>query len=94
MQLANTDSPSLLATCSLQRESKFAAAYAAGIHKTRYWEVMYEDSMDLIAKLPQLAALIYRRSFKDGQFISPLPHLDWAANLSHMMGVCFHCVWC
>ena len=26
----------------------------------RYWEPVYEDSMDLIAKLPGIAAAIYR----------------------------------
>ena len=70
----------------MQKDSKFAAAYASGLHKSKYWEPVYEDSMDLIAKLPELAALIYRRTFKGGAYIAPDPHLDWAANLSHMMG--------
>jgi len=26
----------------------------------RYWEPVFEDSMDLIAKLPTIAATIYR----------------------------------
>eukprot|EP00887_Chlorella_sp_A99_P005898 scaffold1.g5898.t1 len=46
---------------ALQTESKFTKAYAAGVHKSKYWETIYEDSMDLIAKLPELAAMIYRR---------------------------------
>ena len=46
-----------------QSQSKFAAAYAAGVNKAKYWETIYEDSMDLIAKLPELAALVYRRSY-------------------------------
>jgi citrate synthase len=50
----------MLGPAALQTESKFAAAYAAGTHKSKYWGAVYEDSMDLIAKLPQLAALIYR----------------------------------
>lgn len=44
--------------------------------------------MDLIAKLPQIAAMIYRKEFKGGDFIEPHPQLDWAANLSYMMGGC------
>eukprot|EP00983_Pelagomonas_calceolata_P096429 1158127-Pelagomonas_calceolata.AAC.12 len=47
--------------------------------------MMYEDSMNLIAKLPQIAAMIYRKEFKNGDFIEPHPQLDWAANLSYMM---------
>eukprot|EP00798_Chlamydomonas_sp_ICE-L_P005115 gene5115-34918_t len=46
------------------KESKFAKAYADGLHKSKYWEPVYEDSMDLIAKLPEIAALIYRKNFK------------------------------
>ncbi|MEW5299510.1 MAG: hypothetical protein WDW38_004452 [Sanguina aurantia] len=71
---------------TLQRESKFAAAYAGGIHKSKYWDPVYEDSMDLIAKLPELAAMIYRKSYKGGKYIEADPTLDWAANLAHMMG--------
>ncbi len=54
------------AICALQSESKFAKAYAKGIHKNDYWEYVYEDSVDLIAKLPTIAASIYRHSFHDG----------------------------
>ncbi|KAF5834670.1 citrate synthase [Dunaliella salina] len=71
---------------ALQRDSKFAHSYAIGVHKSKYWEMMYEDSMNLIAKLPQIAAMIYRKEFKNGDFIEPHPQLDWAANLSYMMG--------
>ena len=73
---------------ALQPASKFAAAYQSGLHKSKYWEVAYEDSMDLIAKLPGLAAAIYRRSFRAGA--APLPpapaSLDWAANFGHLLG--------
>jgi len=51
--------PSTPSTC-LQPTSKFAEAYSAGIHKTKYWEPIYEDSLNLIAKLPAIAAHIYR----------------------------------
>lgn len=76
----------------LQKDSKFAAAYMAGLHKAKYWEVVYEDSMDLVAKLPSLAAMVYRRTYKGRDYIAPDPKLDWAANLSHMMGT-WHDPW-
>ena len=44
--------------CGAQTDSKFFKAYAAGLHKSKYWEPFYEDTMDLIAKLPELAALV------------------------------------
>ena len=42
--------------------------------------------MDLLAKLPHMAALIYRHKFKDGQMIKSDESLDWAANYAHMLG--------
>lgn len=74
------------AVLSLQTNSEFAAAYTRGIHKSEYWKPYFEDSMDLIAKLPAIASLIYRRTYHGGQTIEADPALDWAGNLSHMMG--------
>ena len=74
-----------------QPASQFAAAYARGVPKTKYWEYAYEDSMDLIAKLPGVAAHIYRATYHGGKHIGLKPDLDWAANLSHMMGACPCC---
>lgn len=75
------------AVLSLQPGSRFAKAYAAGLHKSRYWEPFYEDSLDLIAKLPSIAAAIYRRTYHGEETGLPAnPALDWAANLAHMMG--------
>ena len=48
------------AIAALQSESKFAQAYAKGVHKSTYWEYIYEDAMNLLAKLPTIAATIYR----------------------------------
>eukprot|EP01017_Pseudomicrothorax_dubius_P017503 TRINITY_DN1970_c0_g1_i1.p1 TRINITY_DN1970_c0_g1~~TRINITY_DN1970_c0_g1_i1.p1 ORF type:complete len:452 (+),score=100.14 TRINITY_DN1970_c0_g1_i1:38-1393(+) len=70
----------------LQRNSKFAAAYRSGVNKSKYWESTYEDSLDLIAKIPTIAALIYRNIYKNGQIIQPDPNLDWAGNYAHMLG--------
>ncbi|KAK9857564.1 hypothetical protein WJX84_011472 [Apatococcus fuscideae] len=71
---------------ALQPESNFAAAYEKGINKMQYWDPVYEDTMNLIAKLPALAATIYRNVYKGGELIEADPNLDWAANLAHMMG--------
>lgn len=58
----------------------------AGIHKTKYWEPVYEDSMNLLGKLPGIAATIYNNTYKGGKQIPMDPNLDWAANLAVMMG--------
>eukprot|EP00897_Mesotaenium_endlicherianum_P010696 jgi/Mesen1/9655/ME000671S09021 len=71
---------------ALQTESLFAKAYREGINKTKYWEPVYEDSMNVIAALPSLAAMIYRRIYKQNKMIDADPGLDYAANFSHMLG--------
>jgi citrate synthase len=70
----------------LQTESEFAKAYASGIHKSKYWEPYFEDTMNLLARLPTIAAMIYRRTYAGGDYIKADPKLDWAGNLAHMMG--------
>lgn len=74
------------AVLALQTESVFAAAYRKGISKKDYWDPMYEDVMNLIARLPRVAAYIYRRLYKNNVHIEPDPKLDWAANFAHMLG--------
>ncbi len=71
---------------ALQTESQFAKKYAAGLSKKDYWEAVFDDSMDLIARLPRVAAYIYRRKYKFGDHIQPNGLLDWAGNFAHMMG--------
>nr|XP_049464380.1 probable citrate synthase 2, mitochondrial isoform X1 [Anopheles coluzzii] len=75
------------AVTALNHESKFAKAYSEGVHKSKYWEYVYEDSMDLIAKLPVIAATIYRNTYRDGKGIGAIdPKKDWSANFTKMLG--------
>ena len=71
---------------ALQTESRFALEYAKGMNKKDYWQYTYDDSMDLIARLPRVAAYIYRRKYKNNQHIHPNGLLDWSGNLAYMMG--------
>lgn len=75
-----------MAILAMQTESVFAAAYRKGLHKNDYWDPMYEDVMNLIARLPRVAAYIYRKTYKNNVHIEPDPKLDWGANFSHMLG--------
>ncbi|MBN2805855.1 MAG: citrate (Si)-synthase [Prolixibacteraceae bacterium] len=74
------------AIISMATESVFQKAYRSGVNKKYYWDFIYDDVMNLIAKLPRIAAYIYRRNFHKGHHIEPNPQLDWAGNLAHMMG--------
>jgi citrate synthase len=76
-----------IAMLALQKDSKFQAAYDAGMKKDEYWEVALEDSLDLVAKIPVVAAIIYRRTFADGKVPAYDSKLDWAGNYAQMLGV-------
>ena len=76
----------VVAIMALQTESQFAKRYSDGLSKKDYWEAVFDDSMDLIARLPRVAAYIYRRKYKNGEHIQPNGLLDWSANFAHMMG--------
>ncbi|MEL6669628.1 MAG: citrate (Si)-synthase [Bacteroidota bacterium] len=71
---------------AMQKDSVFMRRYAEGMHKTEYWDAYYEDTMNLLARLPRIAAYIYRRTFHNGQHIAPDHTLDWAANFAQMLG--------
>lgn len=76
------------AILSMQRESIFAKNYAAGkFNKMTCWEDMYEDANNLLAKLPTIAAYIYRMKYKGDTPIASCPDLDWGGNFAHMMGI-------
>ncbi|MFK7776379.1 MAG: citrate (Si)-synthase [Saprospiraceae bacterium] len=76
-----------IAIVSLQNKSIFAQRYAKGMSKNDYWDAMYEDTMNLIAMLPRVAAYIYRRTYHNGDHIAPDLTLDWGGNFAHMLGV-------
>jgi citrate synthase len=75
------------AVMALQTESVFAKAYRDGtVKKNEYWVPTLEDSLNLIARIPEVCALIYRNTFHDGKRIAPDHSKDWSANFAHMMG--------
>ena len=45
-----------IAVTALESESKFAKAYAQGVAKKEYWNYTFEDSLDLLGKLPIIAS--------------------------------------
>ncbi|MBI9033831.1 MAG: citrate (Si)-synthase [Bacteroidales bacterium] len=74
------------AIMTLQRESFFVKKYQHGIRKEDYWDPTYEDGMNLIAKLPEIASYIYWKLYREGNRIQSNPNLDMAGNFAHMMG--------
>lgn len=75
------------AIVAMQRESVFVQRYNQGMHRNDYWDPTYEDSMNLLAKLPGIAAYIYRMKYRSDTIIPPDPNLDFGGNFAHMMGI-------
>jgi len=75
------------ATLALQNESIFAAKYHS-MKKDEYWEAALEDSLNLTAKLPIIAAFIYRMKYF-GETSKPKynPKQDYGLNFARMMKV-------
>ncbi len=71
----------------MQRESVFVRRYNDGISKMDYWEPTYDDALNLLAKLPAIAAYIFRMKYRGDTPIAPDPELDWGGNFAHMMGI-------
>ncbi len=70
----------------MQHESEFARRYSE-MAKTEYWEAALEDALNILARIPGIAAGMYRMRYDKGERIPPDPGLDWAANYVHMLGL-------
>jgi citrate synthase len=71
----------------LEKESLFSKRYSEGLRKEEYWDPTYEDSLNIVAWVPEIAAYIYRKKFKDGRKIPADYTLDWAGNFANMLGI-------
>lgn len=74
------------AIMALQPQSLFAKAYLEGVPKSQYWEYFLEDSLNLTAKIPKIAAFIYCWKYKNGKIETNDPNLDWSASFAQMIG--------
>lgn len=77
-----------IGTLALQPMSTFAQQYRQGVNKAKYWEAMFDDIINVTAKVSKVAALIFSNCYRDGQDLPDLDNdtLDYGAKLSHMMG--------
>eukprot|EP01090_Pellita_catalonica_P013835 TRINITY_DN336_c0_g1_i2.p1 TRINITY_DN336_c0_g1~~TRINITY_DN336_c0_g1_i2.p1 ORF type:complete len:304 (-),score=49.00 TRINITY_DN336_c0_g1_i2:66-977(-) len=69
-----------------QGNSKFAKAYQEGVNKRELWKYAYEDALDLIAFLPEIAGQIYVNTYKNGEKQTVESGLDWSAKYARLMG--------
>ena len=76
------------AVLAMEGGSKFVAAYHSGTTKDNYWSSALDDALDLTARLPVIAAYIYRLKFF-GETRKPKynSRQDYGTNFARMMGV-------
>lgn len=84
-----------MSVLAMQEKSLFAREYASGkLSKAEMWQPALEDACNLIAMLPEIAALIYRYACRGEcppSILDPLHsssnliRLDWSARLGEMM---------
>ena len=75
------------AVLSMQRESVYVRRYDEGLGKLDHWDPTYEDALNLLAKLPEIAAYIFRMKYRADTPIEPHASLDFGGNFAHMMGI-------
>ncbi len=85
----NTHPMCMLATGILvmERESVFRKWYDRGMKREEYWQPMLCDSLNILAKLPVIAAGIYRIRYNHGSVIRWTHGLDYGANYANMLGI-------
>jgi len=71
----------------MERESSFRREYDRGISKEDYWLPTLDDSLNILAKLPGIAAAVYRLRYNKGDYIQWTPGLDWGSNYANMLGI-------
>lgn len=76
-----------IGVAALNHDSVFQKAYETGMKKSDYWTYTLEDCLTLIARLPALAARIYRNVYKDGAAAPTInKDLDLVGNYTALMG--------
>ncbi|EKM57905.1 uncharacterized protein PHACADRAFT_251834 [Phanerochaete carnosa HHB-10118-sp] len=75
-----------LAVTALNHDSSFAKAYQQGISKKDYWGPVFEDCMDLIAKLPNIAGRIFHNVYGQGKLPAIDANKDYSWNLATLLG--------
>lgn len=71
----------------MERESVFRKWYDRGMKREDYWLAMLGDSLNILAKLPVIAAGIYRIRYKHGSPMQWTHGLDYGANFANMLGI-------
>lgn len=71
----------------MEKESVFKKQYDKGLKKEDFWIYTLEDALNLVARVPIVAAGIYRMKYNKGPRIPSNPKLDMGADFANMLGI-------
>ncbi len=71
----------------MQKESVFTKKYDEGLRKDEFWKPTVEDALNIVAKLPAVAAAVYRIRFNKGELIPADKKMSLAEDYVHMLGL-------
>ncbi|MFQ5591399.1 MAG: citrate (Si)-synthase [Phycisphaerae bacterium] len=71
----------------MEKESIFPRWYAKGVAKEDYWIPMLDDALNILARIPVIAAGIYRLRYQHGSVLHWTHGLDFGANYANMLGL-------
>lgn len=71
----------------MEKESIFRNWYDKGMKKDNYWLAMLGDALNLLAKIPTIAAGVYRLRYNKGSLIHWTVGMDMGANFANMLGM-------
>ena len=70
-----------------QNESHFKKSYENNVSKVDYWEYAYQDILNIIAKLPVIASVIYRNKYhNDINVLNQDKNIDYSGNFCKILG--------
>lgn len=71
-----------------QGMSTFAEQYRNGISKSRYWEAIFDDCINVVSKASKVAALVFNTTYRCDEDLPTLNDdtLDYGAKFAHMLG--------
>lgn len=75
------------AVVALDHDSGFRRRYEEGMTRDEHWRAALDDALALVARLPAIAAGIYRLRYRGGEPAVWDNNLDWAANFCRMLGI-------
>jgi len=75
------------ALLSMQKESVFSNQYENGLKKEDYWKATLEDALNIVAKIPAIAAAVYRMRFNKGERIESNSEMNITGDYVHMLGL-------